>query len=79
MNVQPFCCSTEPRIWKNWPTLLASSPEECEFARVNATFANLEDDDKSPGRPIAPMPLEYSSKSMLPPKVFSGFLLDKFL
>ena len=43
------------------------------------TFANLEAEDKSPGRPIPPIPLEYSSKSISLPKVLSGFLLDKFL
>ena len=47
--------------------------------QIEIIIANLEDDDKSPGRPIAPIPLEYSSRLMSLPNVFSGFLLDKFL
>ena len=33
---QPRCCSTAPRMWKNWLTLSVSERPETELARVNA-------------------------------------------
>ena len=53
---QPRVCSTEPRIWKNCPTLSDSELPERELFRVNATRANLEADERSPGSPTAPIP-----------------------
>ena len=53
----PLCCSTLPRMWKNWLTLADSESPDTEFMRVKATFANLDADERSPGSPIAPMPL----------------------
>ena len=44
MNVHPFCCSTEPNIWKNCETLSSSPSPEKEFALVKATLANLEEE-----------------------------------
>ena len=41
---------------KNWLTLSFSPSPETEFILVNAALTNLDCDDKSPGRPIAPMP-----------------------
>ena len=52
----PLCCSTEPRIWKNCPTLSSSESPDMEFILVNATLAKREVEDKSPGSPSPPIP-----------------------
>ena len=56
MWTQPRCCSTDFRIWKNWFMLDHSSESDLEFSFVNATLMNLDADERSPGRPMPPMP-----------------------
>jgi hypothetical protein len=46
-----------PKYGKNCETLSLSLSPENEFSLVNATFTNLDAEDKSPGSPIAPIPL----------------------
>ena len=53
---QPLCWSTEPRMWKNWLTLSDSVSPEREFILVKATLAKREAEERSPGRPRAPIP-----------------------
>ena len=54
-QTQPLCCSTDPRMWKNWLTLSSSELPETEFMQVNAAFTNLDAEERSPGIPIAPI------------------------
>ena len=60
-------------------TLDFSSSLEKEFNLVNATLMNLDCDDKSPGRPIAPIPLLYKLRSNSLLNLFSGDLGDKYI
>ena len=51
-----FAAATEPRMWKNWLTLSSSESPDLEFIFVKATLAKREAEERSPGRPRAPIP-----------------------
>ena len=53
---QPSCCATAPRMWKNWLTLSFSDIPDTEFIFTNAARTNRDWEDRSPGKPKAPMP-----------------------
>ena len=44
------------RMWKNWLTLSDSVSPDLEFILVKATLAKREAEERSPGKPRAPMP-----------------------
>lgn len=61
-----------PRMWKNWLTLLISSSADFELPRVKATLTKRDIEERSPGRPMPPMPRLSSGRSTPGAKVFSG-------
>ena len=64
-------------MWKNWLTLSGSPSPEREFILVNATRTNRDCEDKSPGRPSAPIPRLYRFRESPFAKVFSGDFADR--
>ena len=54
------------------------SPDN-EFVFTNAALTNLDCDDKSPGKPIDPIPRLYIFKFNLSEKLFLGDFGDKFI
>ena len=54
--VDPSGCETDPRMWKNWLIAADSVVLQRELNFMNAARTNLEVEEKSPGKPNAPIP-----------------------
>ncbi len=66
-------------MWKNWLTPFKSSElfsvfsgRVRELARVKAALTKRDWEERSPGRPIAPMPRLYSVSGRFGANLFSG-------
>ena len=53
---QPRVWETVSMMWKNCPTQSASLSPQTEWSFVKAARTKREPEDRSPGRPSAPMP-----------------------
>lgn len=65
------------RKLKNWLTLSDSDNPDREFIFVNATRTKRDAEDRSPGSPMAPMPLLYGFSFRSAEKRFVGDSEDR--
>ena len=59
-------------MWNSWLRLSASPSPDTELARTKAARTNRDWEDRSPGRPMAPMPRLYVSSGRAGAKRFTG-------